>query len=254
MAENSNIQWTHHSFSTHWGCTKIPQVDGRPSACDFCYAERDSHRWGHDVWGKDAPRRMMSDDYWKGPLKWNRKAQKTGERKRVFCSPMSDICEDRPDLDAVRTRLIETIEQTPFLDWLLLSKRPFLYTKFFPWKRWPRNVWAGTTTEDQHWFDHRMKALAQVPADIRFVSAEPLFSKVDISAHAKDLQWVITGSESGWKARITEEEWIRDLKNQCVGAGIPFFYKQFTKPDRSLIHTPELDGRTWLEVPATKAA
>jgi len=257
MGETSGIQWTNATFNPWWGCTKIPQVDGRPSACDFCYAERDSKRYGHDVWGHDAPRRELSEHNWNNPIRWNRKAEKEGKRLRVFSASMADIFEDRRDLDAWRERLWKVIAITPMLDWLLLTKRPWLMSRFTPesWKEgWPANVWAGTTTEDQHWFDQRMAALSKVPAKIRFVSAEPLFQSIDISQYSKHLSWVITGSESGWKARITEESWIQALKEQCVRAGIPFFYKQFTMPDKTVIHTPELDGRTWLEVPDSPAA
>lgn len=254
MGEFSGVEWTHHSFSINWGCEEIPQVNGLPSACDNCYARAVAARWKFDVWGKDKPRRMLSEHHWNEPIRWNRKAEAAGLRKRVFCGPMNDICEDRRDLDPLRRMLIELIEKTPWLDWLLLTKRPFLYRRFFPWKEWPKNAWAGTTTEHQYWFDHRMKALAQVPAAIKFISAEPLFSQIDISAHVKDLQWVITGSESGQKARPTQEAWIRNLKDQCVGAAIPFFYKQFTvpvptMPFNKVIPTPELDGRTWVEFP-----
>lgn len=256
MAEKSGIQWTQASFSPWWGCVEIPEVEGRPGACTNCYARTLAHRWGHEVWGKDAPRKTMSEHYWNDPIRWNRKAQKTGKRLRVFCAPMADVFEDRRDLDPSRERLWDLIIKTPMLDWLLLTKRPWLMRKFTPdyWvDRWPSNIWAGTTTEDQHWFDHRMDALSRIPAKIRFVSAEPLFQSIDISKYSKYLDWVITGSESGWKARLTEESWIRSLKEQCVRAGIPFFYKQFTMPDKTVIHTPELDGRTWLEVPDSPA-
>lgn len=259
MGEKSGVEWCDHSFSINWGCEQVPQVNGLPSACDNCYAKTLSERWKFDVWGKDKPRRMLSEHHWNEPFRWNRKAEKAKERKRVFCGPMNDICEDRRDLDPLRERLIAIIEQTPWLDWMLLTKRPFLYKRFFPWKVWPKNAWAGTTTEHQYWFDHRMKALKEVPAEVHFVSAEPLFTPIDISAHLKDLQWVITGTESGIKARMgTQESWIRSLKDQCVGAGIPFFYKQWTvpiptMPFNKVIPTPELDGRIWVEFPKSPA-
>jgi protein gp37 len=254
MSEFSAIQWTHGSFNPWWGCTKIAQVEGRQSACDFCYAERDSRRWGNDVWGLTAPRKFFGDKHWNDPVKWNKKAEKDGQRKRVFTASFGDICEDRRDLDQPRERLMKLVEATPWIDWLFLSKRPWFYSRFFPWKEWPNNVWAGTTTEDQHWFNHRMDALAKVPAVLRFVSAEPLFSRIDISAHLKNLHWVITGGESGASARFSDIEHIRDLKDQCVTARIPFFYKQFLLPNRHVDHSPKVDGRTWLEVPASPAA
>lgn len=251
MGEKSGVQWCHHSFSINWGCTEIPQVNGKFSACDFCYARTLSNRWGFKVWGKDAPRRAMSEHYWNEPFRWNRKAAKAGEHRRVFCGPMNDICEDRRDLDPYRERLIGIVEKTPWLIWLFLTKRPALYQKFFPWKKWPANVYAGTTTEHQYWFDHRMEHLAQVPADTRFISAEPLFEPINIEKYKSVLSWTITGSESGNQARITDWAWVRDLKDQCVEYGIPYFLKQMTLPDKTVLHTPELDGRQWLQFPRT---
>lgn len=254
MGEISSIQWTHGSFNPWWGCEKIAQVDGRPSACDFCYAERDSHRWGHNVWGHGTTRRLFGDKHWNEPIHWNEKAKKAGTRKRVFTASFGDICEDRRDLDPLRERLMGVVDDTPWIDWLFLSKRPWFYNRFFPWKNgWPKNVWVGTTTEDQHWFDFRMDALAKVPAVLRFVSAEPLFSKINIARHASSLHWVITGGESGAQARFSDIEHIRDLKEQSVAAKIPFFYKQFLLPNKHVDHSPELDGRTWLEVPNSPA-
>lgn len=249
MGENSGVEWCDHSFSLNWGCTEIPQINGLPSACDNCYARTLAHRWHFDVWGKDAPRRMLSEHHWNDPIRWNRKAEKEGRRKRVFCGPMNDICEDRRDLDPLRQRLISLIEQTPWLDWLLLTKRPFLYRRFFPWKKWPKNAWAGTTTEHQYWFDHRMKALADVPADLRFISAEPLFEPIDISEYKDSIHWVITGCESGAKARPTQDDWVRQLRDQCIRSGIPFFHKQ-ASINGKIVGTPELDGRQWMEFPA----
>lgn len=248
MAEKSGVEWCDHSFSINWGCEEIPQVNGLPSACDLCYARILAHRWGFEVWGKKAPRRMLSEHHWNEPARWNRKAEKAAQRKKVFCGPMNDICEDRRDLDPLRQRLIGIVERTSWLDWLMLTKRPFLYRRFFPWDRWPKNAWAGTTTEHQYWFDHRMKALAQVPAEIRFISAEPLFEPIDISAYKESIDWVITGCESGPGARPTQEDWVRKLRDQCTAAGIPFFYKQAVINGK-IVGTPKLDGKEWVEFP-----
>lgn len=252
MGEKSGIQWTDNTFSPWHGCTKIPQVDGKPSACDFCYAERDSHRWGFDLWGKDADRRVMGEHTWNNPRRWNKKAEKAGVRTKVFCASMSDVFEDRRDLDEHRERLWKLIEETPHLDWQLLTKRPALMTKFAPWKTWPDNVWAGTTTENQHWADHRLEHLAKVPARIRFISAEPIFEPIDIRKWLPMLSWVITGGESGPHARPADIAWVKSLRDQCVEAGVPFFFKQWTKAG-SIDHAPMLDGRLWREFPAPVA-
>jgi protein gp37 len=118
MAKDSTIEWTHHTFNPWWGCTKVSP------GCKHCYAEAWAKRVGQDVWGARAPRRELSEAYWRQPLAWNAKALRTGKRTRVFCASMADVFEDRRDLDARRERLWRLINDTPRLDWLLLTKRP----------------------------------------------------------------------------------------------------------------------------------
>ena len=169
MAENSRIEWTDHTFNPWWGCTKVSP------ACDNCYAEAWAKRTGHAVWGAKTDRRFLSEFYWKQPLRWNREAKKQRRRERVFCASMADVFEWRADLKPWRTRLWALIDETPHLDWLLLTKRPHLAQRLAPWgDSWPENVWLGTTVESQRFADKRMHHLVNVPARVRFVSCEPL--------------------------------------------------------------------------------
>ena len=169
---------------------------------------------------------------------------------------MADVFEERKDLDEPRERLWKLIEQTSNLDWLLLTKRPWAITNMVP-KNWldnPRsNVWYGTTAENQEWADKRIPFLLNVPASVRFISAEPLLGPIDISSHWPNLSWVIAGCESGRKARPTEVDWFRSLRDQCTKEGISFFLKQ-AMVEKKLVGTPELDGKTWTEIPVPVAA
>ena len=132
MGKLSKIQWCHHTFNPWWGCVNISP------ACDHCYAEAWAKRCGKQVWGKEAPRRFFGDRHWNEPLKWDRAAEKAGERHRVFCASMADVFEDRRDLDEPRARLYGLIEQTPNLDWMLLTKRPQVVGKLVPYgDAWP---------------------------------------------------------------------------------------------------------------------
>lgn len=223
MAKNSKIEWTNHTFNPWWGCVKVSP------ACKHCYAEAWSKRVGKDVWGARAERRFFSDKHWAEPLKWNLEALAAGERLRVFCASMGDVFEDRADLDHPRERLWGLIEATPGLDWLLLTKRPDRVATVAPWgQNWPRNVWLGTTVEDQEWAEERLPHLAAIPAAVRFISAEPLLGELDLSQWLKDdLDWVITGGESGPKARLSSPEWFRSLLNQCMVADVAFHFKQW---------------------------
>jgi protein gp37 len=168
VAKNSRIEWTTHTFNPWWGCVKVSP------ACKHCYAESWAKRVGKDIWGLKAERRFFGEKHWAEPLRWNKDAGNTGDRARVFCASMGDVFENRRDLDVWRTRLWELIEATPNLDWLLLTKRPELVTVTVPWQdRWPRNVWLGTTVEDQRRANERLPILTSIPAAVRFISAVP---------------------------------------------------------------------------------
>ena len=263
MAKDSAIEWTGHTFNPWWGCTKVSP------ACDHCYAEVWARRTGHGVWGADAPRRELSNNYWSQPLRWDRDAARFGRRARVFCASMGDVFEWNRSLDRLRDRLWALVERTPNLDWLLLTKRPHLARRLAPWPgAWPSNVWLGTTVENQHFADRRIRYLLDVPCQYRFLSCEPLLGPVDLSGYIDALHWIIAGGESGGRARPTHPDWIRGLRDQCVNAGVAFHFKQWgnwypqeayrtghERPIASFVRMSKksagrmLDGRTWDELP-----
>lgn len=249
MGKDTAIEWAHATFNPWWGCEKVSP------ACAHCYAERDAKRYGHDIWGPDKPRRFLSDRHWREPEEWNRQAEQEGRPWRVFAGSMCDILEDRDDLQASRERLWGLVERTPNLIWLLLTKRPEKFPIGVParWMTpggWPRNAWAGTTTEDQPRADERIPHLLQVPAPVRFLSAEALLGPLEIEPYLwptclasreehirehdgglwcdeRQIDWVIAGGESGPHARPTHPRWVRRLRDQCTHSGTPFFFKQW---------------------------
>jgi protein gp37 len=198
---------------------------------------------------------------------------------------MSDVFEARSDLIPHRERLWRLIDTTPFLDWLLLTKRPERISVSVPWRgHWPPNVWAGVTAENQRWADKRIPLLIELPAAVRFVSCEPLLGPLDLSKWMRakrGIDWVIAGGESGHKARPMNPQWARALRDQCESAGVPFHFKQWGhwRPDfkgapkghrRSAVPDSEgrtitlvrlgkhaagrdLDGRIWDEFPAMES-
>jgi protein gp37 len=170
-------------------------------------------------------------------------------------------------MDVERARLWDLIEATPMLDWLLLTKRPENIRTMVP-LRWlhdvPHNVWYGTSTENQEQADIRIPELLKVPATVRFLSAEPLLGPVDlrpglgltfdnVPVDAPQLHWVIAGGESGSRARPMDAEWVRSIRNQCVGAGVAFFFKQWGGRT-SKSNGRELDGQLWSEFPVIDPA
>lgn len=236
MGEQSKIEWTDSTFNPWWGCQKVSP------ACDRCYAESTSKRYGHSVWGKDSKRRFFSDKHWNGPRKWNAQAEKDGKPTLVFCASMADIGEDRRDLDPHRKRLWALAEETKHLIWLFLTKRADSYGRMLPasWLKNPMpNIWLGITAENQRRLDERMESLAKIKAAVKWVSYEPSLGPIDISEWRDHIGWVIVGGESGAGARPMEEEWATDLLDQCRAYGVSYFMKQLGGfPDkRKLIET-----------------
>jgi protein gp37 len=226
LSKDSKIEWTHHTFNPWWGCTKVSP------GCKHCYAETWAKRLGKDFWGNNAARRELSAAYWKQPFAWDAAAAASRTRSRVFCASMGDVFEDRRDLDARRERLWHVIESTPNLDWLLLTKRPEKVAKLAPWTTaWPRNVWLGSTAENQRWLDKRMPSLLAAGAHTLFLSCEPLLGPLDlrtwVRSDGRAVDWVIGGGESGHDSRPMNPEWVRDLRDQCLELGIRFHFKQW---------------------------
>lgn len=273
MAKNSRIEWTNHTFNPWWGCVKVSP------ACKHCYAESWSKRVGQSVWGVGSERRFFGDKHWSEPLRWNAVAEASGRRARVFCASMADVFEDRRDLDVWRERLWALIEATPWLDWLLLTKRPEAVRRLVPWASgWPANVWLGTTVEDQRRARERLPVLTAIPAVVRFISAEPLLGPVDLDAWLPALDWVITGGESGSRARPSSPSWFLTLMNQCMAADVAFHFKQWgdwapgdgialakARAEKAADGTTMLrlgkkaagrllDGATWDELPTARMA
>ena len=252
MAENTSIEWTEHSFNPWEGCVKVSP------GCKHCYAQQMNKRFGGNNWGPDSARLKRKEDYWKKAIHWNAKAQKDGARMRIFLGSMMDFLEDRPDVVAERKRTCGLIEQTPNLDWLMLTKRPENARKLLPAKwfssrvSWPANLWFGTTMENQQMAETRMRHLLAVPAPVHFISAEPLLGAIDFLTIANfiHVDWVIVGGESGPWARPMHSDWVRQIRNQCDSAGVNFFFKQWGGKNKKKAGR-ELDGRTWDEFPET---
>lgn len=257
MAENTKIEWAHHTFNPWVGCTKVSP------GCDHCYAESWANRTGQSVlWA--GQRRRTSGPNWAKLIKWDREAKAAGERHRVFCASLADVFDNQVP-ERWRHDLWHYIALTPNLDWLLLTKRPQNIEKMLPdagtgvkpWGQgWP-NVWLGTTVENQGEADRRIPHLLAVPAAVRFLSCEPLLGPVDLyngdpdprlgghkATHTflgewwepgdnlrgparRGVDWVICGGESGPKARPMHPDWARSLRDQCQAAGVPFFFKQW---------------------------
>lgn len=237
MGETTAIAWTDATFNPWWGCQRVSP------GCEHCYAESFSKRVGLSVWGPTTDRRFFGEKHWREPLKWDRQARDSGQRRRVFCASMADVFEDRRDLDEWRSKLWSLIASTPGLDWLLLTKRPENLADMVPWNSAgsPRlaawhNVWLGVTAENQDYANDRIPILLETPAAVHFVSYEPALGPVDFmrwmpslgsaAAGRDSIDWLICGGESGPGARPFEVAWARDVLDQCRRNGVACFIKQ----------------------------
>lgn len=226
MAENSAISWTRHTWNPWMGCTKVSP------ACDGCYAEAMmDKRMGKVKWG-NAPRVRTGAHTWNDPFRWQRQAERDGDRPFVFCASLADIFDNQVD-PQWRADAFEVMRQTPNLVYLLLTKRPQNIVKLSDAAGGlPRNAAVGTTCEDQTRADKNLPALAVAKHELdpifTFSSHEPLLGEIIVPANCMP-DWVITGGETdqgGHKARPTKPDWFRSLRDQAAAAGVAFHHKQ----------------------------
>ncbi|KAB2841181.1 MAG: phage Gp37/Gp68 family protein [Burkholderiales bacterium] len=241
MAETTAIGWTDSTFNPWIGCQKVGP------GCDHCYAEADFDQRKHRAkWGAGEPRSRTSAANWKNPLRWEREHAEFfaehGRRRRVFCASLGDVFDNAVPMEW-RQDLFELIEKTPHLDWLLLTKRvgnvqPLIReVRPADWLAECRNVWLGVTICNQQEADRDIPKLVALPANVRFLSIEPLLGAVDLArwlddggngmALAGTVDWVIIGGESGPCARPMDGAWVQRIRQQCASSGVPVFFKQW---------------------------
>lgn len=201
MSENTKIEWADHTFNPWIGCTKVSRQVTGGGGCDGCYAEvstpaRVLRKRGSETWGTGAPR--VRTKTWGDPVKWNKQHDafyaQHGRRQRVFCASLGDVFDNEVD-PQWRADLFELIEDTPHLDWLLLTKRignvqgmltdtllRMRDLKSLSGQQWPwPNVWIGATIVNQAEADRDIPKLLAVPAAKRFLSMEPLLGPVNLA-------------------------------------------------------------------------
>lgn len=251
MGVETGIAWTDATFNPWWGCERVSP------GCAHCYADTFARRIGmNDLWQKRGQHgfRFFGDKHWAEPEKWAKTLPaKLGRRPRVFCASMADAFEDRPALAEHRARLLDLIERTPELDWQILTKRPE-HARTILAERWgprpPWHVWLGVSIENAR-HAYRADVLRDIPAAVRFVSAEPLLGPLSIRCgrcagsgtdgafHCPEcggtdtspirlhgIDWVIIGGESGPGARPFDVGWAREIIAACREQGVAPFVKQ----------------------------
>lgn len=239
MSEASSIEWTDSTWNPVTGCTKVSQ------GCKHCYAQRFAERFrgvpGHPFeQGFDLklwPERLDL------PLEWK-------EPRRVFVNSMSDLY--HPGVPkAFIERVFRTMRQARWHSFQVLTKRAARLAEIGEELPWSRNIWQGVSVEDERVVE-RINLLRRVPAQVRFLSLEPLIGPLD-GLDLTGIHWVIVGGESGPGARPMKKDWVVRIRNQCRRQAVPFFFKQWGGV-RKNVTGRILDGRTWDELPTAAPA
>jgi protein gp37 len=244
MKDNTGIEWTDATWNPMTGCTKLS------SGCDNCYAHVLAQTKTREVYLRRLPVRDTPEGraepfaprFWperlNQPLRWR-------EPRRVFVNSMSDVFHAHFTLEMIR-RVFAVMAEAHWHQFQVLTKRPERALRYADRLPWPDNVWMGTSVESQD-VARRVDTLRQIPAKVRFLSAEPLLGPLD-DLSLTGIHWVIGGGESGIGARPCSHAWARGLRDLCQREGVAFFWKQWggrtSKSGGRL-----LDGELWGQYP-----
>lgn len=239
MAQLSQIEWTDATWNPVTGCTKVSP------GCKYCYAERMAGRlqaMGQHRY-RNGFRSTLHPDLVEAPLRW------TAPRV-IFVNSMSDLFHEDVPEDFIRA-VFDTIKRADQHVFQVLTKRSERLRELAGRLPWPRNLWMGVSVESRDYV-HRVRDLQRVPAQVRFLSMEPLLGPVP-RVPLSGIHWVIVGGESGPGARPMQPAWARSIRDRCRVRGVPFFFKQWGGVRKKRTGRV-LDGRTWDERPGLAAA
>lgn len=230
----TTIEWTEASWNPVTGCTKIS------SGCKHCYAERMAKRL----------KAMGNKNYTNGfavtlqphmlnlPLTWKAPRQ-------IFVNSMSDLFHESVPFEYIQ-QVFAIMRQAQQHTFQVLTKRSQRLLSLSTDIDWPKNVWMGVTVESNEVIN-RIDDLRLTDAKIKFLSCEPLISSLG-RLNLENIDWLITGGESGPGARPMQEAWVTELRDQCKEFDVAFFFKQWGG-----VHKKKagrlLEGRLWNEFP-----
>ena len=237
MADNSSIEWTEATWNPTTGCTKVSP------GCEHCYAERMAMRlqaMGQKRY-QDGFGLTLHEDLIELPLQWR-------NPRLIFVNSMSDLFHHKVPVEFIR-RCFAVMQQASHHVFQILTKRPQRVARLSDELPWPTNVWLGTSVELEK-YAGRIDILRKIPANIRFLSIEPLLGPIP-KLRLEWIHWVSVGGEPGREARPMQITWARQIRDQCKRARVPFFFKQWGAhgPDgvrrSKKANGRELDGQTW---------
>lgn len=242
MATFSSIEWTEQTWNPTTGCSKISP------GCTNCYAEIMARRL----------QAMGVPGYEQGfevTLQPHRLDEPLKRKKPTvyFVNSMSDLFHEEIPDNYIK-KVLDIMRKSPHHIFQVLTKRAERMAEFFKIHDAPENVWIGVTVENKKDGLPRLELLKFIKTSVRFLSIEPLLEdlgKVDFT----NIDWVIVGGESGNRARIMDQKWVVNIKNQCEMQDVPFFFKQWGTwgADKVKRHKKKngrlLQGRTWDAMP-----
>lgn len=234
MSTRSSIEWTESTWNPLTGCTKVSP------GCKHCYAERMARR----LQAMGQPKYVngfqlaLHEDSLEQPLNWKKP-------QMIFVNSMSDLFHEGVPLEFIH-RTFDVMRRASWHTFQVLTKRSQRLQDSSPGIDWPANVWMGVSVENQS-YTFRIDHLRQTDARVKFLSLEPLLGPLPrLNLHGID--WVIVGGESGPGARPMAEEWVIDIRDQCLAAHVPFFFKQWGGVRKKRAGRI-LRERTWDQVP-----
>ena len=239
MANTSNIEWTEMTWNPVTGCVKISQ------GCKHCYAERMAkrlHAMGSSRY-VDGFRPALHHDLIDQPKKWKKP-------RVIFVNSMSDLFQEAVPDKFIRD-VFATMVACPQHTFQILTKRSDRVRELGESLPWPSNVWMGVSVEDARVIS-RVNDLRHVPAQVRFLSCEPLIGPLT-GLRLEGIHWVIVGGESGPGARPMKESWVNAIHAECVRSSVPFFFKQWGGVRKEFAGR-ELHGRIYDEMPTAQLA
>lgn len=240
----TSIEWTETTWNPVRGCTRVS------AGCGNCYAERIAARFS----GPSLAFAGVAKNTPSGP-RWTNKVICVEEKlsdpyhwkkpRTVFVNSMSDLFHGDVPIEFLG-RVFHVMRDCPQHTFQILTKRSRNLVEIDQYLRWPQNVWIGVSVEN-HDNTHRIDDLRKTAARTKFLSLEPLLGPLS-NLNFEGIDWVIVGGESGPGARAMQVEWVREIREQCVGQDVALFFKQWggtNKKETGRI----LDGRTWDEFP-----
>jgi protein gp37 len=237
LANNSHIEWTDATWNPVTGCSKISP------GCKFCYAERlarrlqamgqKNYRNGFNV--TLQPHMLEHPVHWKQP-------------RRIFVNSMSDLFHDEVPAGYI-TQVFDVMRRAPWHQYQVLTKRSERLLELNPMLPWQPQTWMGVSIENEKYF-YRADHLRRTGAHVKFLSIEPLLGSLR-KLNLRGIHWVIVGGESGPGARPMNPDWVREIRDRCTQARVPFFFKQWGGIFKRRTGRV-LDGRTWDDMPEVR--